>query len=228
MSDYLAVEVKSNPLSGRWMAWLVCLSAGLFFFYEFFQLNLFDVINQPLRDDFHINAASLSLMSSYFVWANVLFLIPAGFILDKYSTRNVILCAMLLCILGTLGFALTTSFVLASFFHALSGVGNAFCFLACVILVARWFSHGRALVMGCIVTMAFIGGMVAHTPLAQLTSYLGWRYALVVDAGVGLVLLLWISLVVKDYPSHAKPKLSKNKSHVKINFKTVLTNRQIG
>ena len=108
--------------------WLICFAASLFFFYEFFQLNLFDVINQPLRDEFHIDAAQLSWMSSTYVWANVLFLLPAGVILDRCSTRKVILAAMAICVLGTLGFALTTVFSWAAFFHAMTGIGNAFCF----------------------------------------------------------------------------------------------------
>ena len=81
------------------MAWVVCFSAGLFFFYEFFQLNVFDVINQPLRDDFHIDAQQLSGMSSMFLWGNILFLLPAGVILDRFSVRWVILSAMLVCLL---------------------------------------------------------------------------------------------------------------------------------
>src|SRR5215213_2903303 len=94
---------------GDFAAWMVCLSAGLFFFYEFFQLNIFDVINQALRDDFHIDATQLSWMSSAYLWADILFLLPAGIILDRFSTRTVILAAMLVCVIGTVGFSLTDS-----------------------------------------------------------------------------------------------------------------------
>ncbi len=141
------------------MAWVICLSAGLFFFYEFFQLNLFDVINLPLREEFRLDAVQLSFMSSAYLWADILFLLPAGIILDRYSTRLVILLSMAVCVLGTICFALTHSFILACFFHFLTGIGNAFCFLSCVVLVSRWFpSRRQALVIGCLVTMAFIGG----------------------------------------------------------------------
>ena len=61
----------SHPMT----AWIVCLSAGLFFFYEFFQLNIFDVINQSLRQDFQIDAAQLSWLSSAYLWADILFLL---------------------------------------------------------------------------------------------------------------------------------------------------------
>ncbi len=201
MSDSFVIDSRVAESHRGWIAWLICLSAGLFFFYEFFQLNLFDVINQPLRDEFHIDATQLSWMSSAYLWADILFLLPAGLILDRCSTRMVILTAMLICIVGTIGFALTHSFLFASFFHFLSGIGNAFCFLSCVVLVSRWFPPRRqALVIGCLVTMAFMGGMMAHTPLAYLCEHYGWRESLLIDGGVGALFFLWIYLFVHDRP----------------------------
>lgn len=180
-------------------SWLVCLTAGLFFFYEFFQLNIFDVINPSLQADFHLEAAQLGWMSSSFVWANVLFLLPAGFILDRYPVRSVILTAMGLCVLGTLGFALSYTYLWATIFHALTGVGNAFCFLACVVLVSRWFAPAQqALVIGCIVTMAFLGGMMAHTPFAYLALHWGWRAAMGWDVLIGVVFWGLIAMIVRN------------------------------
>jgi sugar phosphate permease len=209
------------------MAWVVCLSAGLFFLYEFFQLNIFDVINQPLRDDFHLDATQLSWMSSAYLWADILFLLPAGVILDRFSTRTVILSAMFVCVLGTVGFALTDSFIFASFCHFLSGIGNAFCFLSCVVLVSHWFPPRRqALVVGSLVTMAFIGGMMAHTPFAYLNELFGWRRALLIDGAVGAVLLLWISLIVRDRPEDSPLKENREKNQVAPGFIKALSNPQ--
>jgi MFS family permease len=212
---------------GDFLAWFVCLSAGLFFFYEFFQLNIFDVINQSLRDDFQINATSLSWMSSAYLWADIIFLLPAGVILDRFSTRTVILTAMCICVIGTVGFALTHSFALAFFCHFLSGVGSAFCFLSCVVLVSHWFPRRRqALVVGTIVTMAFIGGMMAHTPFAYLNELFGWRRALLIDGAVGLVIMLWIYFVVKDKPEKSFQSVHVHQSSSWDNFTQALSNPQ--
>ncbi|WP_165475091.1 MFS transporter [Legionella yabuuchiae] len=228
MSDSLAVDSRVPLPRGDWMAWLVCLSAGLFFFYEFFQLNLFDVINQPLRESFHIDAVQLSWMSSTYLWADILFLLPAGIILDRFSTRKVILSAMFVCVFGTVGFALTGSFVMASFYHFLSGIGNAFCFLSCVVLVSRWFPPRRqALVIGCLVTMAFIGGMMAHTPLAYLNEQFGWRDSLLIDGGLGALLFLWILFFVKDHPyDHVTHQTVSSEHTASPNFLKSLVNPQ--
>ena len=227
MSHSVAVDSRVFVPRGDLMAWIVCLSAGLFFFYEFFQLNIFDVINQPLRDEFHIDAAQLSWMSSAYLWADILFLLPAGIILDRFSARRVILIAMLVCVVGTLGFSITDSFILASFFHFLSGIGNAFCFLSCVVLVSRWFPPRRqALVIGSLVTMAFIGGMMAHTPFAYLYELFGWRRALLIDAAVGAVLLLWIYIVVQDKPAFSPIQTQTNQGQIISGFIKALANPQ--
>ncbi|KTD45158.1 MFS transporter [Legionella quateirensis] len=227
MSHSVAVDSRSCVPRGDLMAWIVCLSAGLFFLYEFFQLNIFDVINQPLREDFHIDATQLSWMSSAYLWADILFLLPAGIILDRFSTRRVILTAMLVCVVGTVGFATTDSFLLASFFHFLSGIGNAFCFLSCVVLVSHWFPPRRqALVIGSLVTMAFIGGMMAHTPFAYLYELFGWRRALLIDGAVGAVLLIWIYCVVQDKPADSPVRVRTNQGEVLSSFIKALSNRQ--
>ena len=227
MSHSVAVDSRTFVPRGDLMAWIVCLSAGLFFLYEFFQLNIFDVINQPLREDFHIDATQLSWMSSAYLWADILFLLPAGIILDRFSTRRVILTAMLVCVVGTVGFATTDSFLLASFFHFLSGIGNAFCFLSCVVLVSHWFPPRRqALVIGSLVTMAFIGGMMAHTPFAYLYELFGWRRALLIDGAVGAVLLIWIYCVVQDKPADSPVRVRTNQGEVLSSFIKALSNRQ--
>ncbi|KTD22143.1 major facilitator family transporter [Legionella lansingensis] len=227
MSESLAVKSELVFPRNSFMAWLVCLSAGLFFFYEFFQLNIFDVINQPLRVDFHLNAAQLSWMSSTYLWADLLFLLPAGIILDRCSTRLVILIAMVICVIGTIGFAITHSFALACFFHFLSGIGNAFCFLSCVVLVSHWFPPRRqALVIGSLVTMAFMGGMMAHTPFAHLNELYGWRASLFIDGIVGICLLLWIYLIVQDKPANTGEVKKSSQASAIPSFLQALGNRQ--
>lgn len=185
-------------------AWLVCCAAALFFFYEFAQLYLFNAINPVLRHEFNLSATQISLLSSTFLLANIIFLIPAGLILDRFSTRKVILCAMLLCILSTFGFALTTSLIFLSFCRFLSGIGNAFCFLSCMLLVTRWFPiQQKAFAIGMVVTIGFLGGIVAGAPLTLLINFADWRLALLLDGLLGLVILGAIGVFVHDYPRTA-------------------------
>ncbi len=223
----MTIDARAVLPRGGIMAWLVCLSAGLFFFYEFFQLNIFDVINQPLRHDFQLDAAQISWMSSTYLWADILFLLPAGIILDRFAARTTILAAMFLCVIGTFGFAITHSFFWACFFHFLSGIGNAFCFLSCVVLVSNWFPPRRqAFVIGLLVTMAFLGGMMAHTPFAHLNDLYGWRSALLIDGVIGALLLGWIAIIIQDRPDESLAKQITSHKNVFTSFLLAIKNRQ--
>ena len=197
-------------------AWVVCLTAALFFFYEFIQMNFFNSISSQLMTVFHVQATDLGTLSAFYFVANVFFLFPAGAILDRYSTRRVILISLGVCIAGTVLFSSVYSYGWALLFRFLTGIGGAFCFLSCVRLVSRWFQAKRiALAMGIVVTMAMLGGWVAQTPLTELVGYVNWRHALLIDAGFGLLVWLLIAAFVKDYPPGTEAQYQAHMLHLR-------------
>ena len=198
-----------------WLAWFVCLCASLFFFYEFIQMNMFNAISSQLMQAFHMNATQLGKMSSFYFISNVIFLFPAGMLLDRYSTRKIILVSLAICIVGTALFSAASSVFWASICRFLTGIGSGFCFLSVIRLSTRWFHSKRlALVTGVVVTIAMIGGMVAQTPLTLLSQAVSWRTALLIDAGVGVVIFAMIALVVKDYPAHHEAQHLREKAEI--------------
>ncbi|WP_342227614.1 MFS transporter [Rickettsiella endosymbiont of Rhagonycha lignosa] len=194
--------------------WLVCLSAALFFFYEFIQMGMFNSISQELMHDFSINASQLGFLSATYFYADVIFLLFAGILVDRFSIRIIILSAMVMVVLSTILFSLSRSFEIAAFSHFIAGIGNAFCFLSCIKLATRWFSSQRlALVIGIIITIAMAGGIVAQTPFALVVHALGWRTAVMMNAGLGIFITLLVYFFVYDYPKHQlSQKMAENKA----------------
>lgn len=196
-------------------AWVVCLVASLFFFYEFIQMNMFNAISNALMDAFHINATGLSRLSAFYFVANVVFLFFAGPILDRFSTRWVILTALLICIVGTALFGTAQSFATATVYRFLTGIGSAFCFLSVIRLATRWFPPKKlAFVIGMVVTVAMLGGVVAQKPLSLLVAALSWRHAVFVDALFGVVILLAIAVFVHDYPPEYSAQRQRELKHM--------------
>ena len=194
-------------------AWLVCSSASLFFFFEFIQMNMFNALSPGLIQSFKITGAELGHVSAFYFYSMVLCLFVAGIILDRYSTRKTILIAMTACVIATFLFSTTTEVWQAQLCRLVTGVGGSFCFLSNMRLASRWFPPRRmALVIGCIVTFAMLGGTVAQTPLTLLADSFGWRQTLVLDGCAGVLMLLIIALVVEDYPPGTKPDFVKHKS----------------
>lgn len=210
-------------------AWLVCMTAAAFFFFEFIQMNMLNAISLVLMEQFHLNAVQIGNLSSIYFYTNVAFLFVAGTILDHYSTRRVILIAMALCIAGIILFALSTSIWLIAFSRFLAGIGGGFCFLSCMRLASHWFETRRlGLVIGLVVTMAMTGGMVAQLPFTWLSENLGWRHTLLIDAFFGLLIFFAIYALVWDKPGE---KIAKDLSfhhplsHYFHNFKKVFTRK---
>jgi MFS family permease len=164
-------------------------------------MNMLSSINQDLMVTYGVNATHLGMLSSYYFLANLIFLLPAGQLLDRFSVRTLIVLAMSVCIMGTIVFAFTTEFWVAALCRFLTGIGSAFCFLGSIRIASRWFPPAKmAFVSGIIVTMAMIGGWIAQTPMSLLVAATNWRTALFVDAAIGVVFLLLIVIIVRDYP----------------------------
>ncbi|MFZ4772583.1 MAG: MFS transporter [Chlamydiia bacterium] len=181
------------------LPYIVCFSAALFFAYELIQLHMMSAIAPLLMQDLNLSATSFGYISATYLLADVLFLLPAGIILDRLQVRKVILSALFICVLGTLGFASATNFVTAAFCHFLSGIGNAFCFLSCMMLVTRWFEEKQqARIMGLIITIGMLGAMIAQSPFSLLAESVGWRQALYIDALVGFVLFIVLYITVRE------------------------------
>jgi MFS family permease len=192
---------RHSAKTSVWLPWMICFAASLFFFYEFIQGNMFASIADNIMYDFHIQADKMAWLSSVYYASNVLFLFVAGFMLDRFSNKKIILTAMLLCIASTFVLAQTHSFSMALCCRFVAGIGSAFCFLGPVRIASRWFlPRQMALVTGAIVTMAMSGGMLAQYPLTQLVLHMGWRNALSMIAWLGVAMLTLMMGLIKEKP----------------------------
>ena len=202
MSSQVNVSQSSNAFPKEsWLSWVVCLTAGLLFLYEFIQMNMFNAISPGFMATFQIDPEKMGQIDSFYFIANVIFLIPAGYLLDRYSIRRVILISMLVCVAGTALIALTHDLFLAMLFRFLTGIGSAFCFLSCIRLATNWFHPKRmGLVVGVIVTEAMLGGVLSQAPLELLVKHVNWRSALLFDAALGILIWGAIFFVVRDFP----------------------------
>ena len=199
------------------LAWVVVMTAALFFFYEFIQMNLFNTINVQLRETYHLNAEALGQLFSMYFYANTLSLLVAGSLLDRYSTKKLLLFAVTICTVGTFLFSTAATYNVAAFGRCLVGAGASFCFLSCIRIASRWFPPKRmALVVGAVVTMAMLGGLTAQTPFALLVNWLGsWREALLVNTGLGVVIFVAILCIVQDRPPHSQEKIHADHAMLK-------------
>ncbi len=182
-------------------AFFVVFITSLLFFYEFSLGNIFDAFGPYLAHDFHLDSTQLGLIASLYFYTDLLFLIPAGLIMDRYSPRLVICFVLLVSSSGVALTAMVHTTPALVILRLLMGFGGGFCLLGCIRIAVNWF-HSRymARVSGFIITMGMLGGFLVQTPLTILISAIGWRESMFVLGLIGYICMLLIFILVRDVP----------------------------
>ena len=197
MSETVITATKENSLI---RAWSIVLISGLFFFYEFIQLTMFDTLSPFMMQEFSISAEAVSDISSWYFLAEISLLFIAGIIIDRVSTKRLILTFMTLCVSATFVFAASQTLWVAELCRFIEGLGAAFCFMCSLKLASNWLPERQlALASGLLVTMAMMGGHVSHEPLGHLIDSLGsWRQGIQYLGYLGIAIILLIAFFVQD------------------------------
>lgn len=202
-----------NNCKAEYKSWVVIITAGLFFCYIFAQIGMFNSLAKLLVHDFKISSLEYGTLSAYYFFGNLLFLIPAGLLLDRFSTVKLLTIVSLITALSTYGFASAEDIFLAKTMRLITGLCGSFALLTVLRLATRWFRSERlALVIGVVVTLAMLGGMLAQTPFIWLLDQYGWRHSLVYISYIGVVITILIACFVKDQPQGASVDISSIQS----------------
>jgi FSR family fosmidomycin resistance protein-like MFS transporter len=182
----------TTPAPGRHDVAVITLVGMAHFFSHFFQLSLAPLF--PLiKAEFGIGYAALGLVLTVFYGASGLAQTPAGFLVDRFGARRVLLAglALLATAVGLAGQAPTYWALLP--LAALAGLGNSVFHPADYAILTARVSDAR---LGRAYSIHSVGGSigwaVAPVVVLPLASVWGWRTALGVVGvlGLGVVLVL--------------------------------------
>jgi MFS family permease len=177
--------------------WFISLVGGLFFFYGIMLTNMMTSFNSTFVEVFQIGPKEIGLLSAVAFYSQLLFLIPAGLFIDRFSVRKLMIINLGIGVVGTLivAFAPNFSFLIGGRF--LSGVMLSFAFVSCMKLASSLLPPASmALASALIVTLGMIGGFVAQSPLSFLINKFGWSEAAVIIALIGAIIAVVIRIFV--------------------------------
>ena len=166
------------------------LVVALFFAYTFLQTCIPNSINHSILASFDFSPKQLSLLSSVYFLSSGLWFIPAGLLMDYFPIKKVMIVALLVTILGNILFADATSLLMALLARFITGIGYSFAFIGCFRTVCFLNQAKLASIMGFITFFVLMGGLIAQTPIVIFNAAFGWRVTLLVDAMVGVAVLL--------------------------------------
>lgn len=189
---------------------IICSVTALFFLYEFIQITMLDSLAPVIMSSLHISAEKIVIISAAYYYTNIILLIPAGFILDRYPLKYVVPSAILISVIGTFTFSCAHSLKLAILSRLISGIGGAFSFNCCAKAAIKYFSFEKfPLIIGLTTSLAFLGGIGSHAPLLYLATKGGWNHAVLLLALFGSVVFLLNILVYSREESSKTQILSK-------------------
>jgi MFS family permease len=154
------------------------------------------VIAPNLMRDLGLNAENLGILGGAFFYSFALLQIPMGPMLDRIGPRIVITSFSMIGALGAFVFAYGNSFLVVLLGRILIGVGMASALMGSMkVFLLRFPPEKFVTLIGIIQAVGTFGNIFAASPLAFLTSTIGWRMTFVM-AGVVTALLALLAFLI--------------------------------
>jgi MFS family permease len=187
---------------------LISLAHGMSHFYQLLLAPLFPFI----KDELGVSYAALGFLVALFYTLSALLQPLAGFVVDRYGARSVLLGGVAFFIAGVLIQGLASSYAMLAVGAALTGIGNSVFHPAdFAILNARVSAPRLGYAFSAHGVVGYLGYAVAPVFSVSIGAAFGWQAALLTGAalGVGLLVLLILNssqLYIEPHPRKASIK----------------------
>ena len=168
-----------------------------------FQRASLSVIAPDLMADVGLTPEGYGFVASGIFIGVLVGQIPVGVLLDRYGARKTTSAMLLLAVVSTLVFAAADNTGLMFMARLATGLGFSASLMGTMVVAARWFPADRfALITALILAGAGgLGSLLAATPMALLSDWLGWRGTFYLLAWITLLSSLAVYVFVVDAPA---------------------------
>jgi MFS family permease len=177
-----------GPTKSLRLLLIFSILSALFLLSQFYRVSN-AVIAPNLIQDLTLNAETLGILGGAFFYSFALLQIPMGPMLDRIGPRMIMAFSSWIGALGAFLFAFGTSFQTVLLGRTLIGAGMSPMLVGSFkTFTLRYPPEKFATLVGIISSIGTLGNILAASPLAYLTSTIGWRNTFLI-AGVITILL---------------------------------------
>jgi len=196
------------------------------FAFGFFISNLLRSITATLTPvlttEFNLSAGNLGLLAGGYFLGFSLMQIPAGFLLDKYGPKKVVVYLLLIALISTVSFAFAKNFTGLLISRFFIGVGVAACLMGPLTGYRVWFEEKyQQRANSWMLMVASFGFVISTLPVQVLLPMIGWRSIFVL---IAFLILLSIVLIILFIPSWNSPTQNQT-SNKTVKFSDVWKNK---
>ena len=195
--------------AGSSYRWVVLVFGILAYATSHFARQNYTGIQKFIQADVPLDITTLGLMGAAFFYSYALFQMPWGLAADRFGSRGVATCGILLTAVTLAGFATSQSAGALLFWRAMSGIAGAAAYVSLAGGLARWFPpHQRGMSQS---AFGGVGGALGESaaffllPVLSIYYASGWRQgtnamALAI-AGMGVLCLIFLRSAPSGQPT---------------------------
>jgi MFS family permease len=190
-----------DPAPGSVRRWAIFVTGSVNFILSMFYRVSTAVISPALVRDMGLSSTQLSDLAAAFFYAFALSQLPVGVAIDRLGSRLTMALLSGAAMVGVLLFSLgqTPSQLLTG--RILLGIGMSGNFMVLLTLLAAWFPVDRfGFLSGLAVSVGVLGNLLATTPLAVLTQWVGWRTSFLIFGAANAIAVAAFLAVIRDRP----------------------------
>lgn len=205
---------------------LVLLIACVIYILSYFLRVFPTVLAIDIATEMVLSPTQVGIFSSSTLLAYGLMQLPSGILADVLGAKKTIVLLTLLAGLCTALFSFSHNISVMTVSRFLTGLGIAVTVPALAMLARSFPPQMYARAASILLCCGGVGGILAATPLVFLSNSIGWRYAMLLLAGVTLIVAFFAFILI---PENAKSETSnlKNLDAEKANVKKKVSIKDI-
>jgi MFS family permease len=183
----------------KWQIWYVFILLFVIYIFDYVDRFAIVAIFPFLKTDWGLSDAQCGLFVSALFWSMVVFVIPIGALVDRWSRKKSIALMAIIWSLATGAAAFTTNFIQMLITRCVVGVGEAaYAPGGTAIISAMFKPEKRSRMIGIFLAGAPLGQAIGIAIGGIIAVSLGWRSVLGLVAIPGFIIAL-LFFWVKDY-----------------------------
>ncbi len=189
----------------------------LIFAFSYFTSALIRAITATLSPtltiEFELQARDLGLLGGGYFLGFAAMQLPAGYWLDKYGPKKVVMILLSIAVLSCFAFSISNSFIKLLISRTFIGVGVAACLMGPLTGYRKWFpTEFQQRLNSWMLMFASFGMLVSTIPVQFLLPIIGWRWIFFGLAMIFLLLIILIFLNVPEWDSNNSIKTEQSNS----------------
>ena len=182
---------------------MVAITSVMSFFASGIFFRGFGVLVIPIRDQLGISQFQTNLVFSIARAEGGLEGPAAGWLIDKFGNRAVLVPSLIITVVGyaVMAFWLPNFWVFALLYLGLVSLGNSMAFQhACFAGLNQWFHRRRSMAISILAAVASLGGLALITTMNLLIERSGLRWGLITSGAFYAVILLPLCYWFRNRP----------------------------